>query len=323
MAQAVQKRVKPKFRGNTKLASKVVTHFPDNLAREYERINRQYMALLNSTLKEYMPIIRKAMDDERAGMRRDDDNTVMGVIASTFLKIAEVFEKKATAFGIKRRLENLSNLTRKLSIREWKRVVHKTLGINILEDYYMGEFFREQIKVWVNNNVSLIKTIPQDTLTTMRNIIEDGYLSGKTNTAIGDAIQEAYRIERERAQFIARDQIAKLNSDITEAQQRDAGVEEYEWSDSGDSRVRHCHAEFDGQRFKYSDPPMNWYDTKSKGRVYTKPYNPGKAPRCRCVALPVFDIDTLNLPWTEGDVSITDFKITVSGPDMTEPRVLT
>ena len=58
MARAVQEAAKPKFRGNKALKSKVVSHYPDNVAREYTRVVNAYMAMFNKVLKEYMPIIR-------------------------------------------------------------------------------------------------------------------------------------------------------------------------------------------------------------------------------------------------------------------------
>ena len=226
MAQAVQSAAKPKFRGHIALKSKVVTHYPTNLAREYTRITNTYMTTLNKTMAEYLPVVRRAIDAERAGMRRDDVRYVLRIIREAFTSMHSKFEEGARLFGLERKLKNLANMTSKLSIREWKRVVHKTLGIDIMDDYYKGEFSRAALDLWTTNNVSLIKTIPQDTLAKMQSIVQEGYLAGKSNTAIGREIQEAYGTERGHAQFIARDQIAKLNADLTQSQQKDAGVED-------------------------------------------------------------------------------------------------
>jgi hypothetical protein len=117
MAQAVQAAAKPKFRGQAVLKSKVVTHYPDNLAREYMRITNAYMAMLNKTLAKHLPAIRRAIDAERANMRRDDENSVMSITSQEFMRILEEFEKEAALFGLGRRLNNLANLTRKLSVR--------------------------------------------------------------------------------------------------------------------------------------------------------------------------------------------------------------
>jgi SPP1 gp7 family putative phage head morphogenesis protein len=290
MAQAVQAAVKPKFYGHSALHSKVATHFPEGVVREYIRVTNTYMTLLNKEIAARLPAVRQAIDAERDGQRNDADSDLMSLISKTFMAIWEDFEKKAEGFGLERKLANLAKLTRKLTIREWKRVVHKTLGINLLDDYYMGEFFREAMKLWTQNNVNLIKTIPRDTLSAMQNIVQEGYTAGRSNTSIGRDIQHQYGINRRHAQFIARDQIAKLNANLTQAQQTDAGVEEYVWSTSEDERVRHRHAELNGKTFKWSDPPI--VDTRTGRRGH-----PGEDYQCRCVALPKFNLPELSLPW--------------------------
>ena len=256
MAQAVQKAAKPKFRGQKVLKSKVHTNYPEHMEREYVRLVNAYMTILNQTLKEHLPAIRHAIDDEREGLRRDDDHSVSSVISKTFMEIQEAFAKKAETFGIAKRIANLANLNRKLSVREWKRVVSKTLGIDIMEDYYKGEFYNEVMKLWTTRNVELIRSVPQTVIANMQSVIPEGFRDGKTNTAIGKDIQEIYGVERDKAQFWARDQTSKLNADLTQAQQKDAGVEEYIWSDSGDSRVREQHKHLNGKRCRWSDPPV-------------------------------------------------------------------
>ena len=290
MAQAVQAAAKPKFHGHATLKSKVSLHFPENLTREYVRITNAYMALLNKELAANLPVIRQAIDADREAMRQDDSHGIAAIIAQTFMRIQKSFEIKAASFGLEKKIANLAKLTRKLTIREWKRVVHKTLGINIMEDYYTGEFFREAMKLWAQANVDLIKTIPKDTLAKMRGIVLEGYANGRSNTAIGRDIQDAYGIERRHAHFIARDQMAKLNADLAQAQQKDAGVEEYVWSASGDRRVRERHSELDGKKFRWDDPPI--VDESTGRRCH-----PGEDYNCRCVALPVFNLPELNLPW--------------------------
>lgn len=145
------------------------------------------------------------------------------------------------------------------------------------------------MKKWVENNVGLIKTIPKESLEKMRGIVLDGYLNGKTTTSIVKEIQRAYSVDRRHAQLLARNQIAKLNGLITQKQQEDAGVEEYTWSTSGDNRVRPSHVRLNGKRFRWDDPPV--VDEKTGRRCH-----PGGDYECRCVALPVFNRNTVDLP---------------------------
>jgi SPP1 gp7 family putative phage head morphogenesis protein len=290
MAHAVQAAVKPKFRGRETLRSKVAAHYPENLEREYERITNTYMVLLNQTLAEYLPKIRSFIYESRTDMRADSSTDVFPLISQIFFMIKDNFVEKEAVFDLSGKIESLANQTHRMSVRQWKKTVHNTLGVDILEDYYMGEFYREALTIWTQDNVGLIKTIPRGTLVSMQNIVEMGYQTGKSNTAIGKEIQEAYGIEKRHAQFIARDQMAKLNADITRTQQKDAGIEEYEWSTSRDSRVRERHKELDGKRFKWGHPPIVDKRTMRRGE-------PGEDYNCRCVALPIFNIETLNLPW--------------------------
>ena len=300
MAQAVQNVCRKKFRGRENLISKAAPRYPANLEREYVRITNAYMALLNQILQARLPALRQAIAAERERARREADARhdagesgygMNETIADAFEQIASIFEERALSFGLENRLSALANQARRRSIREWRRMVRQTLGIDIMQDYFMGEFYRKALTLWGVTNVDLIKTIPKTALVDMQNIVLDGWRQGITNTAIGQQIKEAYGIHRRRAHFIARDQMAKLNADLSQAQQQDAGVKEYIWSTSGDERVRERHEELDGKRFSWNDPPE-----VAPGRHC----HPGQDYQCRCVSLPVFNLPGLNLPWERG-----------------------
>ena len=154
MARAVQDACRPKFRGQQTLVSRTPIHFPDNRAREYARICNTYMTLFNKTLAEHMPFIRKVIDAERGKMRTDG---VLDVIEDRFTRIQSDFNARALTFGLERKLYSLANMTTKMSVRNWRNVVRNTLGINILEDYYMGEFFRGTLLEWTTRNIGLIR----------------------------------------------------------------------------------------------------------------------------------------------------------------------
>lgn len=293
MKQAAQAAVKPKFRGNQKLKSKVHTYYPESIEREYQRVTDAYMKLVKDVLKEYMPMIKDALMQEKGNVRKDDIRDLGLVVKDAFDAMHKQLEQKTESFGLRRKLEALAHLTRKLTIKEWKKVVKQTLGIDIMDDYYMGEFYREALNVWVEDNVNLIKTIPKDSLGRMKEIVQEGFKAGKTTTSIVKEIQRTYGIEKRHARLIARDQTAKLHGQLAKAQQTDAGVNEYIWSTSGDSRVRERHRELNGKRFRWDDPPV--VDTKTGRRAH-----PGEDYQCRCVALPVFDIDTINVPIAKG-----------------------
>lgn len=288
--QMVQELLSKRFGSHQRLLCKYTPQYPIQGEREFQRVTNAYIRLLNELLKEYLPEIRDAARIEREANRRHDDTSdLIAKVTAVFSKMASELERRTSDFGLHGKIEATAKLTRKLSIREWKRAVKDTLGIELLDDYYTGELYREMMEKWVNDNVGLIKTIPQDSLGKMKEIVLEGYKNGETTTSIVKKIQKRYSVDRRHAQLLVRDQIAKLNSNIAQKQQRDAGVEEYIWSTSGDSRVRPGHARLNNKRFRWDDPPV--VDEKNGRRCH-----PGEDYECRCVALAVFDWDTIDLP---------------------------
>lgn len=285
----VQEALRKKFGSHEVLLSKRTPNYPEQAERELKRLNNSYMRLLNKLLKENLPTIRDAAAREKEHQRHDDTSDLLSTVSDVFDKMARELEESTKGFGYKDKVEAMAKLTQKLSIGEWKKEVQSTLGIELADDYYTGELFRKLLNEWIDNNVDLIKTIPNDSLSEMRRLVLEGYRNGKATTTIVKEIQKVYSVNRRHAQLIARDQIAKLNSQICRMQQEDAGVTEYIWSTSGDQRVREGHRKLNGKRFRWDDPPV--VDDKTGRRCH-----PGEDYQCRCVALAVFDFNTIDLP---------------------------
>lgn len=283
-----------RFGSHEVLYSKYIPKIPASVEREYVRTTDAYMRILKKELEESLPSLKEAYKgsqntEEKKGYRNDGYADLMFEVSRIFAAIKNRIISKTIGFGLRRRLESLAHLNRKLTIKEWKRAVKATLGIDIREDYYMGDFYAEQLKKWVEENVMLISSIPEDTLEKMREIVYDGFTNGKTTTRMLKEIQQVCGISRRRAELIARDQTAKLNGQIQRAQQMDAGITEYIWSDCGDERVRDSHRRLNGEKFRWDDPPV--VDERTGRRCH-----PGQDYQCRCIARPVFNRSTLTLP---------------------------
>lgn len=295
MNRLLMEKVSKKFYGHDTLKSKYEPQIPASAEREHVRITNAYMAILKSELEEQLPKLKEAYKQERDAdvkNRRNDSATDLQLaITSIFNTIKNNVIARTIGFGLRRRLENLAQLNRKLTVKEWKRAIKATLGIDIREDYYLGDFYVAELQKWIDYNVSLIKTIPEETLDKMRDIVYDGFTNGKTTTRIVKEIQKAYGVSRRRAELIARDQTAKLNGQIQKAQQLDAGMTEYIWSTSGNERVRRSHKELNGKKFSWNDAPVN-----SDGRKC----HPGEDYQCRCIGRPVFNRN-INLPFVDDE----------------------
>lgn len=296
---ATKEAVKRKFKGNKTVRCRRIPKYPSSAEREFSRMTDAYMKMLHESLKKHLPEMMSAYKKQRRGDSRfDDANDLDKDIRREFMEISKELEQKINDFGIEKFMEKIASNTQRTSLREWKKVVHETLGIDLLDDYYNGDFYAEQLRRWVDDNVLKIKSIHGTTLNDMHDIILEGYLKGEPIRDIQKEIQEKYNVTKHQARMIARDQISTLNSQITQLQQKDAGCNRYRWSTSKDSRVRDCHRELDNKIISWDEPPEMWYKTKSKGIVYTgRRCHPGEDYCCRCVAIPVFDIETLNIPF--------------------------
>lgn len=287
--QALKTAVHSKFRGHDKLYSKYQIRYPQSAEREYKRIALSYMKLVKETITDHMPELMKAVQRERLSSKRlDDDFNFQQFLDILIMKMQDDLFQKTALQGLKEKLQSLANLNKKATIREWKKAVQATLGIDILEDYYNGELFEQLIRQWVETNVNLIQSISQESLGKMKDVVLVNFHRGHSYTEIAKEIQKAYGVEKRKAIFLACDQIGKLNSQLTQYQQEDAGIEEYIWSTSGDSRVRKTHKALDGTKQNWKKPP----DVGNGHHCH-----PGEDYRCRCVALPVFKEEGMDLPW--------------------------
>ena len=279
----LKKIIRLKFGKHRVLHSKAVGRFPKGIEREYAKLIRRYIDCFGKSYAKYRPVL----DDlfEVFG----EKGLTPGVVTYSqkiFYSMYNDFLRRSAGLKLENKVKALGIMGEKLSISEWKREVKRTIGIDILDDYYKGEFYRENLDLWVKDNVNLIKTRPQETLGKMMNIVNEGFTQGKTTDEIAKKISKAYDYDTYWAKFVARDQMAKLNAEITQRAQQDAGITRYEWSTSDDSRVRKGHAALDGKIFSWDDPPI--VDPATGRRCH-----PGQDFQCRCVALPVFDENTL------------------------------
>ncbi len=129
-------------------------------------------------------------------------------------------------------------------------------------------------RVWTRRNVELITSIERRHLDDVAEAVARTVLAGQSTRDLAREVEERFGISRRRAGVVARDQVGTLNSQITQAKQNSLGIRQFEWSDSGDGRVRPLHSQIDGQIFDWATGHA------TEGR-------PGEPIQCRCVAIPV------------------------------------
>ena len=136
----VQDLLRHRFGSHDNLICKYSSKYPVQAEREFQRLTNAYIRILNELLKEYLPEIRDAARAEReTGQRHDDASDLIAKVKTVFSKMTVELERRTSMFGLRSKIESMAKLTRKLSIREWKKAVKSTLGIDLMDDYYTGE----------------------------------------------------------------------------------------------------------------------------------------------------------------------------------------
>lgn len=154
--------------------------------------------------------------------------------------------------------------------------VDRVIPIDVLADPRLSRAAVQDLQAaWVRENVALIKTMEADLFADLEAEVLKAVAQGRTDLA--KILEQRFGVAESRARLIARDQVAKLNGQITQHRQTSLGIKKYRWSSSGDERVRKSHRALDGQVFEWSDPPPEGH--------------PGMPIACRCTAEAVIEDD--------------------------------
>lgn len=142
----------------------------------------------------------------------------------------------------------------------------------------------EKREAIIAENVSLIRSIPEKYFTEVEGMVYRAVARGGDRKKLADEIEanfgKRYGITRRRAEFIARDQVRKATSALSNARQQAAGIKKGIWIHSGggnEPRKKHVHA--NGEEF-FLDKGLPIGD---KGQYVL----PGEEPNCGCTWKPV------------------------------------
>jgi SPP1 gp7 family putative phage head morphogenesis protein len=175
-----------------------------------------------------------------------------------------------------REMARIGPQTNQYNKAEWQRLVRSQYGVDPTKEN--PEKYNAILANWSRNNSLLIKDIPHKTSLQIAEQTTQALITGTnladTQKAIFNIMSERTDVSDSRAKLIARDQVAKLNGQLTMERQIDMGVDSYIWRTVGDERVRETHADNEDQTFAWDNPPV-------------ETGHPGEDYQCRCWAEPV------------------------------------
>lgn len=260
--------------------------YPHGIEREYKALMQTILQACKTAVTSNMELIQSIV--RSSPFKADDDSDYeLQLIASTEIakRIANLSDKLKDSFAlhadqrkIERELLKVANRTSNFNDKQFRAILRSALQVDVFKN---EPELNALLSVWAQQNVSLIKSIPEQYFGEIERITSEGFKTGALTKDIADQIEEAGGVSQRRAFFIARDQVGSLNGDLTKYRQASAGIDSYVWHTSNDLRVRLAHAERNGLTYKWNDPPNGG--------------PPGNAINCRCVALPIIDLDKINI----------------------------
>ena len=261
---------------------------PKDVERFYRTQLRSLIRAIRREIdKEVMPEVRQNKADYTLDSVVTMDTWSDRIIA-LIAGISERFTSQAFEQQYDRLAARTVSMAEASSTRQFLESVNQAIGVD------MGPILdqagiRDYLQVASYQNAQLIKSVPQEFLKGIENAVIGGIRAGNAPSEIAKQIQKQTGIADRRAQLIARDQVAKMNGEITERRQRQSGIKFFRWSTSKDARVGDDHRAAAARDVGYGKGVYRWDQPPKEGI-------PGRAtrPNCRCVAIPVFEWELPN-----------------------------
>lgn len=134
---------------------------------------------------------------------------------------------------------------------------------------------RDAMNASIQENISLIRSIPQKYLTNVEGTVMRGFSRGRDLKQISGELQSHYGVTKRRAAFIALDQSNKLNATVTQARRVELGLFEAEWFHSNAGKhPRPSHVKAGKDRLRF--------DIRKGAYIDGEYIQPGFEPGCRC-----------------------------------------
>lgn len=200
------------------------------------------------------------------------DVTKLMVLLREGLKI-RTREEKAIAIDIGQRTSDWND-------RQWRKTLKKVMGVDLLA---REPWITTELESFTEENVALIKSIKDESVRNIEGMVQRGIREGKRHETIKKEILQQFNTTKKRAKLIARDQVAKLNGQLTRLRQTSIGLSRYIWHDSGDRRVRASHRENNGRLMSWTNSSIYYPtpDSKPVSRSGVQ-LHPGQDIQCRC-----------------------------------------
>jgi uncharacterized protein with gpF-like domain len=160
------------------------------------------------------------------------------------------------------------------------RKILKKAGISV--EFRMTAAARDVLKAIVSENVSLIRSIPEQLLGSVEGAVMRSVVAGRDLGQLSSELQHSFGVTKRRAALIAIQQNNSATSAIQVVRFTELGIERGVWRHSHAGREpRVTHVANDGKEY---DIKTGWFDPDPRVRKHIRP---GELIHCRCFVTPV------------------------------------
>lgn len=239
-----------------------------------QALRREYLRVINGLLdyiyKEFNRIVIKGMDTKKVEQQLTKDESYNDRLNRL---IAE-FERQTGKRITKKQLEKLCKkyLTKvyKWQNKQFKQQMSK-LSLSLSgEEIIKG--YRSFMRTKLNENVLLIQSLVDDEIKNLKSQVFRNITSGEPASKLGLRLAKHLNVSKHQAATIARTEVNKLSSQLSDKRAMEVGIEFGIWRGTGDNRERKSHLEAEGKVFRLSQ------GLKIDGKWQF----PGQEPNCRC-----------------------------------------
>ena len=154
---------------------------------------------------------------------------------------------------------------------------------------------RRTLERIARENARLITSVPQDIARVITLHSIKAQSEGKRAGEIEREIRElAPRLAESKVRLIARTEIGRAESTITQVRSEQMGLPVYVWETSDDERVRKSHRNMAGVLVPWNDPPAP--ERLVGERSTLSNYHAGACPNCRCLSLSLVSLNEIGWP---------------------------
>lgn len=200
--------------------------------------------------------------------------------------INELMDKFNKLFKEKSKLisESMINENNKASSSSLNSSFEKLSGLSIATDF-IPKGLNEVIKGSINENVSLITSIPQKYFSDISGSVMRSITTGNGLKDLVPEMEKYYGQTNRRAKNIAYDQTRKAYNSINKQRMMSIGYKKFKWLHSGGSQYpRKLHIKMSGNIYSFDDLPIIDENTGETGI-------PGQAINCHCTMTPVYEFE--------------------------------